>query len=310
MQENLPKKNIQWDFETVTCGDYSATMRINHDNYKAFRETITNNPFEDKKGEDVSILYEYQKYLVWGIEEGLKTVKAPPRLEKLEDGTFKEVAKKKENPKHEGKALSEFQAGEGNEMKVATISFSFDNAELLDLLDQRGDIIAGGIKLPERMEELAKMETIINNSITENFTKKYSIPKFAYVTFEDEDLYLRAISLSRKHPIALPSPNQYLSAIHQGQKSSSLPPLGTVITQVGQTHNFVYFKKAVEPTNIIWENRMISHKEMILKRFISILAIIGMILVNCAIIFTLQKYMNRVKDMYPNVKRIICIYIL
>lgn len=115
------------------------------------------------------------------------------------------------------------------EIKIANITFAFNNQKLLNLLRQRGTALTNANK-----KALVIIDDKIN-TLKETQLDDLIKPVSAFITFETQEGYERACNIRAKKSI-----------------------IGTVTTERRFLGAPFYFKEAVEPTNIIWENRHIS----------------------------------------------------
>lgn len=76
-----------------------------------------------------------------------------------------------------------------SKVRIANITFAYKNAELIELLRKRGYAIKDG-----KWQEVNKTEAEINKKIrTPKHFKEYTRPRTAFVTFENEDSYEKAL---------------------------------------------------------------------------------------------------------------------
>lgn len=76
-------------------------------------------------------------------------------------------------------------------MKVAKISFAYNNEKLIKMLRQRGTAIK-----EQEWEQVDKIESKINELKNSQF-EKLTRPRSAFVTFETEDAYERACKFNK-----------------------------------------------------------------------------------------------------------------
>ena len=74
---------------------------------------------------------------------------------------------------------------------IAAVHLVFDNGDILDLLKKRGDAIAA-----EETSKKQQIEEQLEN-LKHNTYEDLIKPHFAYITFEDEEGYQRAIATSK-----------------------------------------------------------------------------------------------------------------
>jgi len=81
---------------------------------------------------------------------------------------------------------------------VVTIDFTYDNAELILMLKERGELIKA-----EKWEEVTKIETEIDHMKSEELVK-LTRPISAFITFESEEGYHRALEMNEEVATFLP----------------------------------------------------------------------------------------------------------
>lgn len=111
-------------------------------------------------------------------------------------------------------------------VKIANITFAFNNAKLIALLRQRGAIVGSGNfkKLPDIDKKINDLKTHDLQSLTK--------PVAAFITFETQDGFERACEFKATHKCN-----------------------GEVVADREFDGAPLYFEDAPEPTNIIWEHR-------------------------------------------------------
>jgi len=107
-------------------------------------------------------------------------------------------------------------------VQIADIIFAYDNAKMINLLKARGNDI-----LHMKFDKMREKEKQIDHLVDTEF-KTLTEPVDAFIMFEEEDGILIALEESKKGNYQL----------------------------MGQP---MKLKQAVEPTNIIWENRHFSN---------------------------------------------------
>lgn len=113
------------------------------------------------------------------------------------------------------------------EVKIADIVFSFNNAQLINLLKERGQNI-----MYQRFDRMRQVEQKISQLKNERF-KDLTKPCEAFITFEEEDGSI----VGQKY-----EPEFTFSG---KRKPAQLKLLGQEF----------FLEECTEPTNIIWENR-------------------------------------------------------
>jgi hypothetical protein len=120
------------------------------------------------------------------------------------------------------------------------------------------------------MREVEDKISVLKTAKFTDFIKPIS----AFITFEEEDAYLFALEF--KEHLTKPARDQLLN-------------------------EDLYFEKATEPTNIIWENRHLTTKERFKRALKVTLIIIVLICISFTIIFYCKSYSIKVGDKYPAV---------
>lgn len=223
----------EWDVNTVTASDFTVEWQIPKSVWQKFEDGHADKK-DSPEGSD------FEAYLKKSFEE---LVSAKPS-----------VLRPDEPP---------------SPVTIANITFAFNNAKLLHLLQERGTAVASGMfkNLPEvdkKINELKKHEA---NSLTK--------PVSAFITFETQDGYERACEF-------------------EGYYNWK----GELIAENEFDGAGLYFNEAPEPTNIIWEHRQITratqlHRTVIVTVviiFLLILAFFAFLFLKQATVQAAQKY--------------------
>lgn len=154
-------------------------------------------------------------------------------------------------------------------IKIALVTFAFDNSELINLLKARG----AAIKY-EKYDMMREINKKIDDLKTKNL-EKYTRPVSAFLTFENEEGLNRCLN--------------YSETVEDPQYEKYKEFLGEEI-QVDE---------ASEPTDIIWENRSFTQWER-LKRSLIVIGIVFLLL--CAsfvVVFICSQEANKPLLKYP-----------
>ena len=155
-------------------------------------------------------------------------------------------------------------------MRIANITFAFNNAKLIGLLRQRGAQVAAGQfrKLPAIDEKI--------NELKEKDLQSLTKPVAAFITFETQDGYERACEFkaTRKCTGAIEAEHEFDGA-----------PL--------------YFEEAPEPTNIIWEHRQITYNTQMIRTAIVSAIIVFLLFLAFMAFFELKKQTIANYNKYP-----------
>ena len=152
------------------------------------------------------------------------------------------------------------------------ITFAYDNAELINLLRQRGSFV--------KFEKYDKMREINNkiDAIKSDRKKLESLnrPVTAFLTFENEE----GINRAKVYNDIVYSDDQY-------QDIRTL--LGCKLE----------IEDAAEPTDIIWENRHFTPLQRFNRSLIVIGCVLVLLLISFAVIFFLTKQSQAATIKYP-----------
>ena len=123
------------------------------------------------------------------------------------------------------------------------------------------------------MREAEQKISVLKNTQFSDLTRPIS----AFITFEEEDAYLLALEFQREFSI-----------------TGALSPSKDVLLNEG-----MYFEKATEPTNIIWENRYLTPRERFSRALKVSAMILVLILISFTIIFFFKSYSAAFASKYP-----------
>lgn len=199
-------KNIDWDVQTITAGDYTVELAITPEAYDRFIENHFNT---HDRAAGVSTGESFKTFIRKEVESTLTRY-------------LKENGSGSDDHSHQTNQLTE--------VKIADIVFAFNNQDLINLLKERGQHIT--YQRYKKMREVEKEISQLKDSKFNDLTRPIS----AFITFEEEDAYLLALEFN-----------------HQFTLTGQLLPAKSQLLGEG-----LYFEKATEPTNIIWENRFLT----------------------------------------------------
>ncbi|CAI2375497.1 unnamed protein product [Moneuplotes crassus] len=216
-QNKLKISAKEWDLDMITASDYTVSYEIDQDDYEFFKEQ-----HREESGESAPLAY----------------------MSVLKHRVENQVSKE------------EFVIHETNVIKIANITYSFNNHEMIELLDQRGTAIAN-----HDMKKKIEIEKEIYE-LGENNRDQISTPSLAYITFETQEGYERAIKMTSR-----------LQSV---------------------------FSPAVEPTNIIWENSHYSWTHIFTRLAIVISIMFILLIIAFAIFFYLKRGLSVANGKYMN----------
>jgi len=224
---------IDWDIQTITPGDYTLHYEITDEAYEWFLSNVYSRNGDEEKG--ISIGSSLKSHLRQEIEKLLN--------EKLHQ-------MRAENPE-------ECKNIKISQVKIADIAFSFNNAELIDLLRQRGQHI-----MYQRFDKMREVEAKISELKDRNF-KNLVKPCDAFITFEEEDGSIVGQKYEAEYTFS-------------GKRK---PAQATILG------NEFFLSECTEPTNVIWENRHWTAKDYIKRGTIVFTVIAVLIVASFSLIF-------------------------
>lgn len=210
-----------WDVDTVTAADFTVEFQITDNLWTKFCQLP-------------------------------ETQMAECKAQHFEQFMKKEFEKIIQN---EPGVLSDQQA----EIKIANITFAFNNTHIIKLLKKRGAAITNAKfdKLEEINEQIQKIkEEEIANLVQ---------PVAAFITFETQEGYERACNIKKQTKLFF---------FEEATREFMEEPLA--------------FEEAPEPTNIIWENRHISGKNQFVRKVLVAISVL-LFLILALVIFSLLK---------------------
>ena len=238
-------KMLEWDIATITAGDYTVELKVCRDEYRDWYDTQykTGEDFSD----DVAPAMSFKKHLKKVIEDQLNEELANGNLGKNTSG----------HQKKNDQQLSE--------VKIADITFAFNNQNLINALRVRGGLIA--VQNFDAMREQEKKIQELFDS-TEEF-ETLTTPTAAFITFEEEDAKL----------LALQNPDSRVEFL--GKKLN--------------------FAETSEPTDIIWENRHWTAAEIFGREMRAAVIATLLICLSAWFIYWVSSLSSEVKRVFPPV---------
>jgi hypothetical protein len=225
---------IEWDFNTITAADYTVEFKINQSMYDQFVRD-----FYDETN-PISEIGQCRLYIKEEMEKRLTAF-----------------------PGH---------GAPDEQIKIAIVTFAFDNAEIIQGLSQRGRAI--------RQEDWDLLEKI-NDRMTQRLEcqdclDKMQRPVAVFLTMQTEEGKSRA--------------EDYNLSILQDEHREYRTFLGSHI----DVH------EAGEPTDIIWEHRHYSDVSVRVRASIFLLVMVGILCMSFMIIYSAQKKALAMKRKYPH----------
>lgn len=236
-------KYIDWDVKTITAGDYTVEFDIGPEVYDRFKDRYydMSNP-----------ITEIGQFKLFVTDELETILTAMPALGL--DGP----------------------EGDAAPVKIAILTFAFDNPKVIAWLKERGDAIK-----TENWANLHKVNNKIRLALKNdrNLLDKLQTPCSVFATFQTEEGYQRALN--------------YNSVLE------------TNAEEYGRYEYFldqkIDIQPASEPTDIIWENRQFSEDDRTFRRVIVGITILFMLCISFSVIFVCAKASMAKKLKYPKV---------
>jgi len=227
---------VEWDVKTLTAGDYTVEVDIPEAAYKEFLQRHC------EPDESQSAATQFRSYMKKFMEEALS---AFPNLG-FDEGV--------------------------TDIKIAKLTFAFDNAVLINLLRQRGMAIKG-----QNFDKVRELNKKIDQYRQDNYDK-IARPVSIFLTFSSEEGKQRCI--------------QYNDIVENDPELNER--YGVILGHK------LDFQEASEPTDIIWENRSITPFQRML-RTIGVCCVVGLILaISFVVIFTLKRINSKLQNKYPS----------
>lgn len=155
------------------------------------------------------------------------------------------------------------------DFQIADIYFSFKNREILHLLSERGKAI-----LDNDHEVKVAIEGEIKDIIRHKH-EELTTPVSAFITFANEESYLKATELNQVRV----GSKKYYKKYWQGH------PL--------------FFKPALEPSSILWENQYVPESEKFWKLIVSFIIVFLILFASFVLLFYAQKEIYDYMNIYP-----------
>lgn len=232
----MAKNNfIEWDVKTITAGDYSIEIDLP----EAMFDKYISTKWDATTG--LSKVAGFRDFLKQEFED---------RLSSLPDLGYEDVPV--------------------DVVKIAMITFAFDNAGLITMLRTRGSAIKN-----ELYDDMRKSDKEINEYVQGNL-KTIARPVTAFITFENEEGLNRALN--------------YHEAVDKDPTKQDLKTL------LGEELNI---EAASEPTDIIWENRHFTQWDRVKRASIVIGVICVMLCISAVSIYYLTAYSTSLYYQYP-----------
>ena len=250
----------KWDVKTTTISDYTMIYRIPEKIFNDFKDEIYPRNQSQSQGSNSegwltrlasqsdSNLLKAEKSLLYQFKVYLKN-------------EFEKVLKETEH----------IRSQDENLIQISHIHLNFDNLELLDLLEERGQAIKD-----DDADQKIKSEKEIVEYCNEN-KDKICVPKEAYIIFETEE------------------------AFHRAMRFNSIKKCGKVVETKEWNGTNLILENISEPTNIFFENKYKSMTWFIGKCILVSIFLFIALCITCFAIFYFQDRVNKLGRQYPEV---------
>ena len=244
----IAKNNfVEWDVKTVTSGDYSVEFDISKEFYDKFMEV---HGHEKEVGQPMIV--HFRKWITEGIEN---------RLSQMPDLGFEDEPV--------------------TEIKVAVTQFAFNNAELIELLKQRGAAITA-----DNFDLMRELDKKINDLKNEKLAQ-FTTPVSCFMTFENEEGAQRA---KKFEEATLEEENAQLKHLRIWFETDD--------EELKEKYH-IELQSASEPSDIIWENRHFTPTQRRKKEIVVVLTIGFALLLSFVVVFASRQYSNEMAAVYP-----------
>ncbi len=226
---------VEWDVKTITAGDYSVEMDISEDMWNNF-VAAEYNPLTNKKS-------------------------------KVQH--FRDILRKELNKRFSSLPNLGFEEDE-DEVRIAQITFAFNNAQIINMLKTRGAFIKN-----QKYDDMRKIDKELDEYKTNNY-EMLNRPVTAFIIMESEE----GLNRAKQYEELVKDDDQYAEIRNfHGEKLS--------------------FDDASEPTDIIWENRHFTKFDR-LKRGTGVFLVIAFCLaISFVLIFMCSSFSVGKLTMYP-----------
>ena len=231
---------IEWDVATVTAGDYTIEFDISEEFFNRFIEQ-----HGSKKRIGDTMATHFREWITKEMED---------KLALMPDLGFEDEPQERVN--------------------IAVTTFAFDNAELINLLRERGAAITADDF--NRMREIDAQINTLKNEKLAIFVRPCSV----FMTFESEEGYQRANKFDEITESEDATPEIKANRIWLGDQEIDI-------------------QEASEPSDIIWENRHFTIEQRRKKAIITALTIGFALFCSFVVVFICRAYSAVVAAKYP-----------
>ncbi len=275
MKEQTSERYEEWDQATTTSSDFTVECKIPEKAYRDFCKWDDDQQLNRKKAEERKRLaaemkppFETQSNISGQFSERESDARKQyyDNVDNSQVMRFKlyfisemERILKTRPHVHDAKA----------KIRIVDAVIAFKNANLVRMLMDRGQAIIGNN---------TEKELNINRQITQYIKdnkEDICTPVCAYISFENEECYLRAQSMGKMVK---------MGRVHTEEKWHGEP---------------LYFKPAPEPSNILWENQWFPAPEKLKKNLITLFTIAFILIVQMSFMFYMNKMSASYQAKYP-----------
>jgi len=235
---------VEWDVKTITAADYTIEFDIKPDFYNAFVD---------------------QEYQGWKASQSDRGVEYITPQEAFKDWIAHEMERRLDQLPHQD------MDDDVTEIKVAKVTMAFNNAEVINLLRERGTIIKS-----EQWDKQADVEKRINDLKNEKL-ETITTPCSVFMTFEREEGITRALRFD--------------------ELIEADPSKADLKNWLGDKE--IEIQAASEPSDIIWENRHFTDTQRLYKGILVWTCLGILLFISFVIIYILSTYSNAMLTKFP-----------
>jgi len=272
---------LEFDLDTITASDYTIEFKITKEHYKEWLEKKYN------KGKNEVPAIQLEKHMQKKIEHILNH----------HENTFNNNLPAEELAK---RALEALMKGKGKKIKskiadhtpdcknsIADVVFAYNNEKLIELLKKRGQAIKY-LKFDEMRKFEAEIDTLKSESVegsSKSIITEWTVPACVFITFLHDDAKQTALDLAEAF-----SKEQKNPQLKDTMSTEQYACLIKDFNMIGNHYfNEEHVSEAPDPTDIIWENRHWSDRELMFRKAIAFTICIGLLVGSFFILLATSK---------------------
>ena len=266
LRKKTSEEYASWDAQTTTISDYTMHYEIPEKVFIDFRDNIypkidRKSMIQDQEDGSPGLNFKEESKESQNEQEN-SNIKFDTLIYEFKlylKSEFEDILRKTDYVKYDDQSMVE----------IAHIHLNFDNVKIYNKLQSRGDAIKS-----KNIDKKAKIEKEIEDYCISN-QDKLCVPKEAYIIFETEEAY------------------------HRAMKLNSVKKCGKEIATKEWNDTSLILESTSEPTNIYFENKFESRTVFIIKLIIVSIVLFIALCLTCFAIFFFQDQVNRLNRQYP-----------